>query len=159
MKLIDGSPKMVNNTSKQLRYDIAYMETAHVFSKLSHAKRKRVGCIAVKDGNIIAHGWNGMPRGFDNNCEDTTDGLNPQLITKPEVLHAELNVLSKLAKSTQSSDGADLYVTLSPCVECSKLIIQSGIRRVLYHEDYRDLSGIEFLKSAGVIVEKLELHA
>jgi dCMP deaminase len=145
----------MNKQTKDERYNSTYMETAYVFSKLSHAVRKKVGCVAVKDGNIIAHGWNGMPKGFPNVCEDTTDG---QLVTKREVLHAELNTLSKLAKGTQSSEGSDIYVTLSPCVECSKLIIQAGIKRVFYHEEYRDTSGIALLIKAGVEVNKLELH-
>jgi dCMP deaminase len=140
-------------TYKEIRYNKAYMRTAMVFSELSHAVRKKVGCIAVKDGNIIAHGFNGMPKGMTNECEEFDFDVK-QLVTKKECLHAELNVLSKLARGTQSSEGSDLYVTLSPCVECSKLIIQSGIRKVYYFEEYRDTSGIEFLQEAGVQVEK-----
>lgn len=130
-----------------------FMSTAYVFADMSHAIRKKVGAVVVKDGNIISIGWNGVPAGMDNSCEYLKDGV---LVSKPEVIHAELNALMKLAKGTQSSDGAEIYVTLSPCVECSKLIIQSGIKKVYYSEEYRILDGIEFLKKSGIAVERIE---
>ena len=116
----------------QNQLDATYLKMAEVWSSLSKAKRKKVGCLIVKDGAIISDGYNGTPRGFDNNCEIMVDEHDPSaLITKPEVLHAESNAVTKLAKSTQSSDGATMYITISPCVECAKLIIQSGIKRVI----------------------------
>ena len=127
----------------------AYMDTAKVFAELSHARRLHVGAIVVKDDRIISIGYNGMPSGWDNCCE-TADNT-----TKPEVLHAETNAIAKLARSTESGDGAAMFITHSPCIECAKLIYQSGIARVYYDENYRDDSGIEFLQKSGVIVEKL----
>lgn len=129
---------------KQLRYDKAYLKMAREWGKLSHCKRKQVGALIVKDRMIISDGYNGTPSGFDNCCEDR-DG-----ITKWEVLHAEANAILKVAASTQSAEGATLYVTLSPCRDCSKLIHQSGIKRVVYSRAYKDSSGIDFLKKAGV---------
>ena len=127
------------------------MEMAESWAKLSKAKRKQVGCLIVKNGTIISDGYNGTPSGFDNTCEVPTAWWNEvELMTKPEVLHAESNAISKLAKSTQSSDGATLYATCSPCLDCSKLIIQCGINRVVYAEQYRNTDGIELLKKAGV---------
>lgn len=158
---------------KDVKYDITYMKVAETFSDMSFAKRKKVGAVIVKDGNIISHGWNGTPTGFDNNCEievscgctfglsDTMrkcpdcNGTEKKLITNPIVLHAELNALMKLSKSHESSNGSTLYVTLSPCIECSKLIIQSGIKEVVYKEEYRDISGIELLNKAKIKVRKL----
>ena len=128
--------------------DQTYMKMAQDWATLSKAKRKQVGCLIVKDGAIISDGYNGTPSGFDNDCE-WLDKQN-KLITKPEVLHAESNAISKLAKSTQGSDGATLYATCSPCLECSKLIIQCGIIRVVYGEKYRSCDGLELLKKAGV---------
>ena len=120
---------------------------AAIWGKLSKAKRKQVGCLVVKDGMIISDGYNGTPHGFDNDCEfETRFGYE----TRPEVLHAESNALTKLAKSTQSSDMATVYVTLSPCFDCAKLMIQSGIRRVVYAEKYRIIDGIELLDKAGI---------
>lgn len=137
----------------QITLDKKYLEMAQVWGQLSRAKRKRVGCLVVKDGQVISDGYNGTPHGFDNNCEfDTRFGLE----TKPEVLHAESNALTKLAKSTQSSAGATIYVTLSPCFECSKLIIQSGIVRVVYSEKYRHGDGVELLTQAGLDVISVE---
>ena len=128
--------------------DTTYMKMARCWAELSKAERKQVGCLIVKDGAIISDGYNGTPSGFDNICEIKDE--NGKLITKPEVLHAESNAISKLAKSTQGSEGATLYATCSPCLECSKLIIQSGIYRVVYGETYRSSQGIELLKKAGV---------
>ena len=125
-----------------------YMEVAYQFAKCSYAERRQVGAVIVKDGAIISFGYNGTPNGFDNCCEvnDTT---------KREVLHAESNAISKVAQSTISSTGATLYVTTSPCFDCSKLIIQSGIKKVYWTEAYRDLSGIELLKKANIEVERI----
>ncbi len=124
---------------------------AETWGKLSYCKRRQVGAIIVKNRMIISDGYNGTPTGFENVCEDEDN------YTKWYVLHAEANAILKVASSTQSSDGATLYVTLSPCRECSKLIHQSGISRVVYSEAYKDLSGVEFLKKAGVIVDQIPL--
>jgi dCMP deaminase len=166
----------------------AYMDTAEVFAELSHARRLHVGAIVVKDDRIISIGYNGMPAGWDNNCEnreymsgDAGGWLNPEEIykqwpfeeeekhvdadegfftttrryrlkTKPEVLHAETNAIAKLAKSTESGLGAAMFITHAPCLDCAKLIYQSGINTVYYREAYRDNSGVEFLKNSGVVV-------
>lgn len=139
---------------KQEELDSAYLDIAERWSDLSKAKRRKVGCLIVKDGAIISDGYNGTPKGFDNNCE--TRGLGDTLYTKPEVLHAESNAITKLAKSTQSSDGATMYTTISPCVECSKLVIQAGIRRLVYKEFYKDEKGLDLLKKSGIIIHKHE---
>tara|TARA_X000000950_G_scaffold87802_1_gene110589 strand:- start:3936 stop:4355 length:420 start_codon:yes stop_codon:yes gene_type:complete len=136
---------------KTKKYDIAYLKMAETWGKLSYCKRRQVGAIIVKNRMIISDGYNGTPTGFENVCEDEDN------YTKWYVLHAEANAILKVASSTQSSDGATLYVTLSPCRECSKLIHQSGISRVVYSEAYKDLSGVEFLKKAGVIVDQIPL--
>ena len=135
------------NKKKLNKYDKAYLRIAKEWSRLSYCKRKQVGAIIVKDRMIISDGYNGTPSGFENCCEDD-EGF-----TKWYVLHAEANAILKVAGSTQSCEGATLYITLSPCKECSKLIHQSGINRVVYHEGYKDDSGLEFLKKAGVEVE------
>jgi dCMP deaminase len=134
---------------KQLKYDRAYLKMAFEWGKLSHCKRKQVGALIVKDRMIISDGFNGTPTGFDNCCEDN-DG-----ITKWEVLHAEANAILKVASSTQSAKGATLYITLSPCTQCSKLIYQAGIKRVVFANSYRDTSGIDFLEKAGVEIMHL----
>ncbi|RCS26125.1 CMP deaminase [Polaribacter sp. WD7] len=134
---------------KQLKYDRAYLKMAREWGKLSHCKRKQVGALIVKGRMIISDGFNGTPTGFDNCCEDE-DG-----VTKWEVLHAEANAILKVASSTQSANGATLYITLSPCTQCSKLIHQAGIKRVVYASAYKDLSGIYFLEKAGVAVNHL----
>ena len=130
--------------SKQKKYDIAYLKMALEWAKLSYCKRRQVGALIVKDRMIISDGYNGTPTGFENICEDDEN------YTKWYVLHAEANAIMKVAASTQSSLGATLYITLSPCKECSKLIFQSGIKRVVYNKAYKDLSGVEFLKKAGI---------
>ena len=130
--------------AKQRKYDVAYLRMAKEWAKLSYCKRKQVGALIVKDRMIISDGFNGTPSGFDNCCEDE-DGN-----TKWHVLHAEANAILKVASSTQGCQGATLYITLSPCKECSKLIHQSGIRRMVYANSYKDDSGIEFLKKANV---------
>lgn len=129
---------------KQLRYDKAYLGLAENWSKLSYCKRKKVGAIIVKDSIIISDGFNGTPAGFDNCCE------NEMGETHWYVLHAEANAILKVAKSTNNCNGATLYLTHSPCKDCSKLILQSGIIRVVFKEKYKDVSGIRFLKDAGV---------
>lgn len=157
----------------------AYMKTAEVFAELSYATRLKVGCIIVKDDRIISIGFNGTPTGWDNNCEDKMymdrgagGWLSPeeiferwpyedkqgryQLKTKPEVLHAESNCLAKLARSTESGLGADLFVTHSPCLDCAKLIYQSGIKRVYFGNAYRSPEGVTFLKSSGIEVTQME---
>ncbi|WP_369048147.1 cytidine/deoxycytidylate deaminase family protein [Tenacibaculum sp. UWU-22] len=131
-------------TNKNLKYAKAYLQMANEWSKLSHCKRKKVGAIIVKDRMIISDGYNGTPSGFENCCEDE-EGY-----TKWYVLHAEANAILKVANSTQSCKGATLYITLSPCKECSKLIHQSGIKKVVYSKEYKDDSGLNFLKKAGV---------
>jgi dCMP deaminase len=169
----------------------AYIDVAKRFAELSHARRLHVGAIVVKDDRIISIGYNGMPAGWDNNCEDkdymsrdTGGWLNPDEIeerwpfeeeckgeeeplgnsytrryalkTKPEVLHAESNAIAKLARSNESGLGADIFITHAPCIECAKLIYQSGIRRVYYGMDYRDDAGVTFLEKSGVTIEKLD---
>lgn len=136
---------------KQRKYDKAYLRIAREWGKLSHCKRKQVGAVIVKDRMIISDGFNGTPTGFENPCEDE-EGF-----TKWYVLHAEANAISKVASSTQSCKGATLYITLSPCRECSKLIHQAGIRRIVYQKGYKDDSGLAFLEKAGVIIEKIEV--
>lgn len=134
----------------------AYMKAAAIFAELSHAKRLHVGAIVVKDDRIISIGYNGMPSGWDNNCEDEIidDTWMVTLKTKPEVLHAETNAIAKLARSSESGLGADLFVTHSPCLDCAKLIYQSGIKRVFFNHAYRNTDGVEFLKKSGVEVEQ-----
>ena len=136
----------------------AYMQTAEIFAELSHARRLHVGAIVVKDDRIISIGYNGMPAGWDNNCEFEfvhPQTKIPELVTNKEVLHAESNCISKLAKSNESGLGATMFVTHAPCLDCAKLIYQSGISSVLYRNSYRDTSGVTFLEKSGIIVEKL----
>ena len=136
--------------------DDTYLKMAQVWGSLSSARRKQVGCLVVKDGQIISDGYNGTPAGFDNTCEFVNEGFldraENKLQTKPEVLHAESNAITKLAKGTQSSIDSTVYITLSPCFECSKLMIQSGIKRVVYLEEYRFTNGVDLLKKAGIEV-------
>lgn len=134
-----------------------YLSIAYTISLESHSERLKVGALIVKDGNILSFGYNGTPAGFNNSCE--MPGRNEQdeviMVTKPEVLHAESNAISKCAKSTSSSLNSTLYSTHSPCFECCKLIIQSGIIKVVYQQDFRDLTGLEILKQAGIEIEKV----
>lgn len=139
------------NIEKQLKLDERYLRMALIWSENSYCVRRQVGALIVKDKMIISDGYNGTPSGFENICEDEDNN------TKPYVLHAEANAITKVAKSFNSSDGATLYVTSSPCLECSKLIIQSGIRRVVFSEPYRINDGIELLERAGIEVVKVEL--
>jgi dCMP deaminase len=155
----------------------AYMATARIFAELSHARRLHVGAIVVKEDRIISIGYNGMPAGWDNDCEykeyinvsnntgefvswdfDQQDenGTMYRLRTRPEVLHAESNAVSKLARSSESGDGSTMFVTHAPCLDCAKLIYQSGIRRLFYGEDYREDTGVSFLRQCGVDVSKID---
>ncbi len=138
---------MLELKNKKKKYDRAYLKMALEWAKLSYCERKKVGALLVKDRTIISDGYNGTPSGFENICEDE-EGY-----TKWYVLHAEANAILKVAASTQSAEGATLYITLSPCKECSKLIHQSGIKRVVYIKEYRDTTGVELLRKAGVVVE------
>ena len=136
---------------KQKRYDLAYLKMAQTWGELSYCKRRKVGALIVKDKMIISDGYNGTPSGFENTCEDDDN------YTKWYVLHAEANAILKVAGSTQSCKGSTLYITLSPCKECSKLIHQSGITRLVYSKKYKDSSGLEFLKKAGVEITYLPI--
>jgi dCMP deaminase len=127
----------------------AHMATAEVYAKLSSAKRLQVGCVIVKDNTIIGIGYNGMPTGWTNECEDESG------LTKPEVIHAESNAISKVARSTNSTQDADLFVTHAPCIHCAKLIHQSGIKSVFYRNTYRDEYGIEFLNKCNIEVTRV----
>ena len=142
-----GSPSI----EKQLKLDERYLRMAVIWAENSYCIRRQVGALLVKDKMIISDGYNGTPSGFENVCEDENDK------TKPYVLHAEANAITKVAKSFNSSDGATLYVTSSPCLECSKLIIQAGIKRVVYSDPYHMNDGVELLNRAGVEVVKVEL--
>ena len=134
-------------TEKQELLDHRYLRMATIWAENSYCKRRQVGCLIVKDKMIISDGYNGTPTGFENDCE------TPENTSKPYVLHAEANAISKVAKSNNSSEGATLYVTDSPCIECAKLIIQSGIKRVIYGRSYRLTDGIDLLSRAGIDVE------
>ena len=135
---------------KELQLDKRYMRMARIWAENSYCQRRKVGALLVKNKMIISDGYNGTPSGFENICED--ENYN----SKPYVLHAEANAISKIARSHNSSDGATLYVTASPCLECSKLIIQAGIKRVIYGEKYRIMDGVELLERAGIDVEYLD---
>jgi len=134
---------------KQQQFDLRYIQMARVWAKNSYCKRRQVGALIVKDRMIISDGYNGTPSGFENDCEDENDQ------SKPYVLHAEANAITKVAKSNNSSDGATLYITDSPCMDCAKLIIQAGIRRVVYGDEYRITDGIELLEKAGIEIVKI----
>ena len=132
--------------SKQLRFDLRYLEMARIWAQNSYCQRRQVGALVVKNGMIISDGYNGTPSGFQNICEDDND------VTLPYVLHAEANAITKLARSSNNSEGATIYITASPCIECAKLIIQAGIKRVVYGEKYRLTDGINLLERAGIEV-------
>ena len=132
------------------KFDTSYLEMAEVWAQTSYCKRRKVGALLVKDRTIISDGYNGTPSGFENICEDENG------VTKPYVLHAEANAITKVAKSGNSSAGATLFVTASPCAECAKLIIQAGIRRVVYRDAYRLTDGIDLLERAGIEVEQIQ---
>lgn len=144
---------MHNSTEKQRLLDIRYLRMASIWSENSYCNRRKVGAILVKDNMIISDGYNGTPSGFENCCEDA------QGRTFPYVLHAEANAITKVACSHNSSEGSTLYVTSSPCMECAKLIIQAGIKRVVFSEYYRICEGIELLERAGIKTEFLELNS
>ena len=137
------------NTEKQQNLDKRYLRMARVWAENSYCHRRKVGALVVKDNMIISDGYNGTPSGFENVCEDESNK------TKPYVLHAEANAITKLARSSNSSDGATMYITASPCIECAKLIIQAGIKRVIYSEQYRLDDGINLLRKAGIEVTYL----
>ena len=139
-----------NKELKQRNLDTRYMRMATIWAENSYCKRRQVGALLVKDKMIISDGYNGTPSGFDNNCEDENNS------SFPYVLHAEANAITKVARSNNSSDGATLYVTASPCIECAKLIIQAGIKRVVYGEQYRLLDGVDLLRKAGIDVSPIE---
>lgn len=140
------------------KFIYAFMKTAEVFAELSHARRLHVGAIIVKDDRIVSIGYNGMPAGWDNDCEDVIQHSDDtvSLKTKPEVLHAETNAIAKLAKSNESGLDATMFITHAPCLDCAKLIYQSGIISVFYRDSYRDQSGIQFLKQSKVNVTQIE---
>lgn len=142
---------MSNNDKelKQLHLDLRYLRMARIWAENSYCQRRKVGALVVKDKMIISDGYNGTPSGFENVCEDENN------VTHPYVLHAEANAITKLARSSNNSDGATLYVTASPCIECAKLIIQSGIKRVIYAEKYRLTDGIDLLERANIEVKYL----
>lgn len=144
--------EMETLSDKQLALDKRYLRMATIWAENSYCRRRQVGAIIVKDKMIISDGFNGTPSGFENVCEDEND------TTKPYVLHAEANAITKVARSSNSSDGATLYVTTSPCIECSKLIIQAGIKRVVFNELYRMHDGINLLKRAGVECVQIDLN-
>ena len=136
---------------KQLRYDKAYLRLAREWAKLSYCTRKKVGALIVKNGVIISDGFNGSPTGFPNTCENENGETNWY------VLHAEANAITKVAKTNNNASGSTLYITLSPCKECSKLILQTGIKRVVYINGYKDSEGVEFLRMAGVEIEQIDI--
>ncbi|EHP46751.1 dCMP deaminase family protein [Odoribacter laneus] len=138
--------------TKQRLLDKRYLRMARIWAENSYCKRRQVGALIVKDKSIISDGYNGTPSGFENICEDETNR------TKPYVLHAEANAITKVAKSSNSSEGATLYVTASPCIECAKLIIQAGICRVVYSELYHCADGIKLLQQAGIVVDLIEIE-
>ena len=142
-----------NSPDKQLNLDKRYIRMAQIWAENSYCQRRKVGALIVKDKMIISHGYNGTPAGFENCCEDETGH------TFPFVLHAEANAITKVARSNNSSDGATLYVTSSPCIECAKLIIQSGIKRVVFSEYYRLQDGIDLLRRAGITVDFIDPQA
>lgn len=136
---------------KQTQFDVRYLRMAQIWSQNSYCKRKQVGALIVKEKMIISDGYNGTPVGFENKCEDD------DFATKKYVLHAEANAITKVAKSNNSSDGATLYVTTSPCIECAKLIIQSGIVRVVFIERYRNTEGLKLLERAGIEIVQIDI--
>ena len=142
---------MHNEQTKQEQLDCRYLRMARIWAENSYCKRRQVGALLVKDGAIISDGFNGTPSGFENICEDENN------VSKPYVLHAEANAITKIARSSQNSDGATLYVTASPCIDCAKLIIQCGIKRVVYGEKYRLDDGIRLLQRAGIETQHLNL--
>ena len=139
------------------KWDVAHLEVAKTYAQLSSARRMKVGAVIVKDNRIISIGYNGMPSGWDNNCEDEiksgNTGYGRKLKTKKEVLHAESNAITKVAKSTESAESAVLYTTCAPCIDCAKLIHQAGIKRVVYGHEYKSNEGLTFLEECGIVLE------
>lgn len=151
------SRKIHRDSQLKQKFIDLYMAWAERTAQLSHAVRLQVGAVIVKDDSVISYGYNGMPAGWDNNCENVV-GYNlgePILKTKPEVLHAESNAIAKLARSSQSGSDANLFVTHAPCLDCAKLVYQSGISHVYYRNSYRDVAGVEFLEKSGIEVKKI----
>lgn len=146
---MDTCQEIAVSAEKQLQFDRSYLEMARIWAKNSYCVRRKVGALLVKNRMIISDGYNGTPSGFENKCEDE-DGN-----TKWHVLHAEANAILKCATSTQSAEGATLYITLSPCTDCSKLILQAGIKRIVYIQQYKDLSGLEFLEKSGITIRQI----
>jgi dCMP deaminase len=142
----------MESNEKQRNLDCRYLRMARIWAENSYCQRRQVGALVVKEKMIISDGYNGTPSGFENVCEDDNN------ITKPYVLHAEANAITKLARSSNNSDGATIYITASPCIECAKLIIQAGIKRVVYGEQYRLTDGIELLERAGIQVEFIDIN-
>ncbi len=139
------------------KWDKAHLQAAETYAQLSSARRMKVGCVIVKDNRIISIGYNGMPSGWDNNCEDVVGMPDDQTLkTKKEVLHAESNAITKVAKSTESAEGAVLYSTCAPCIDCAKLIHQAGIRRVVYGHNYKSEEGLTFLEKCGIVLDTTE---
>lgn len=152
------------NELKRQKYNDLYMDLAFRIAEMSYAKRLNVGCVIVKDNNIISFGWNGMPAGWDNNCEvETSEIVNidsrtitpSQTVTRPEVLHAEENALMKLCRSTNSSQDASMYITHAPCIKCARLIHQAGIKSVFFADEYRSVDGLVFLQKCDVEIEQV----
>lgn len=143
----------MESNDKQSKLDLRYLRMARIWSENSYCIRRQVGALVVKDKMIISDGYNGTPSGFENVCEDDNN------VTKPYVLHAEANAITKLARSNNNSDGATIYITASPCIECAKLIIQAGIKRVVYGEKYRLTDGIDLLERAGIEVTYMEVSS
>ena len=143
--------QQIMSQSKQSKIDKLYIRMAYVWAENSHCSRSKVGCLIVNNRTIISDGYNGTPSGFDNQCEDCDNK------TVPTVLHAEANAITKIAKSTNSSDGATLYVTLSPCFDCAKLIIQAGIKRIVYSEEYRNTDSFKLFEEAGIEIKQITI--
>ena len=143
----------MESNAKQKKLDRRYLQMARIWAENSYCQRRQVGALVVKDKMIISDGYNGTPTGFENICEDENN------VSKPYVLHAEANAITKLARSNNNSDGATIYITASPCIECAKLIIQSGIKRVVYGEKYRLTDGIDLLKRAGIEVVYMDVNS
>ena len=143
----------MESNDKQLKLDMRYLKMARVWAENSYCQRRQVGALVVKDKMIISDGYNGTPSGFENVCEDANN------VTKPYVLHAEANAITKLARSNNNSEGATIYITASPCIECAKLIIQAGISRVVYGEQYRLTDGIDLLRRAGIEVVFIDINS
>jgi len=150
-QLLNFAKKMTDNKTKQIEFDKKYLRMAGIWAENSYCKRRKVGALIVKDQMIISDGYNGTPSGFENVCEDEHN------VTKPYVLHAEANAITKVAASSNSSKGATIYITSSPCIECAKLIIQSGIRRVVFSDNYRMPEGFDLLVRAGIQTDFIDL--